>query len=362
MQTEGKRRTFSAAGTHFPLSMLVRRSPESVGSRDSRDSLLGSRESRDSREPLLEDDGEDLRRRHKDLVRVVAGLVAGLALASAAIVIVHRRAADDHSLPSARPVPPHRDGRPRAFVATLPRPPPPPSPPPPLLSPPPPPPPPPRPPIPARAPPQASVPRGGTFDAELPPRRHPAEEAVVLVTNASFTSLCAQQRLRALLASRGARDVVLLIQGEWPPGVPRPQDVSAIVHQGAAYPRSQQHLAGLRSFGDTRSGMSKPAFLRWLVTQQRYLWAWHIEEDVFHSGPWHALFDAYANSTADVLGRLEHVCCVGKCGCVRVGSVAVRACWQCGSKRACVLGSGCGCGCARVCVGWMCARAYACVL
>lgn len=128
------------------------------------------------------------------------------------------------------------------------------------------------------------------------------DEVVVMVSNASFASPCAVQRLEALLASRGARDVVLMLQGEWPANVSRPSGLSAIVTQ-----RSCRELGGLCSYGDSRSGQSKPNFLHWFVSQGRYQWAWHVEDDVFYSGAWRTLFDRYSNSSADIVGRLETV-------------------------------------------------------
>ena len=89
------------------------------------------------------------------------------------------------------------------------------------------------------------------------------DEAVVFVTNASFAMTCTRERLEAVLRTSGARDVILLLDGEWPAHVPRPRELTAIVSQ-------RQHTTllaenrGLGSFGDLRSGVNpaRPASRR----------------------------------------------------------------------------------------------------
>ncbi|CAB9504559.1 expressed unknown protein [Seminavis robusta] len=49
-----------------------------------------------------------------------------------------------------------------------------------------------------------------------------------------------------------------------------------------------------------RSGSGKSSFLRF-VAYKRYQFAWHIEDDVFFTGPWHNLFDAFVTRPDDVI-------------------------------------------------------------
>ena len=65
------------------------------------------------------------------------------------------------------------------------------------------------------------------------------------------------------------------------------------------------HASPWRSFAGRRSGMSKPAFVRWLA-DSKYVAAWHVEEDVFFTGRWRDLFAA-APPGADLVARFSLV-------------------------------------------------------
>jgi len=56
-----------------------------------------------------------------------------------------------------------------------------------------------------------------------------------------------------------------------------------------------------RTFGGLRSGVSKPAFIKWLASSTNLKYAWHIEDDAFFSGAWNDLFDPFRHNTADIV-------------------------------------------------------------
>ena len=99
--------------------------------------------------------------------------------------------------------------------------------------------------------------------------------------------------------SRNMLDVWALV-GEWST-IRRHASALEGVHLRAqadyAVPRE------LKSFGDLRSGQTKPAFVMWaLNVSANYHYVWHIEDDVLWTGPWSSLL--HSDSEADILSPI----------------------------------------------------------
>ena len=111
---------------------------------------------------------------------------------------------------------------------------------------------------------------------------------------------CLEQRVEALAASAGDRDVVVLAAD--PGALRRWRDTSRVVAQ----PLDALRNGTWSSFGGARSGASKPAFIRWFA-DSRYDAAWHVEDDAFFTGKWAALLDG-ADPAADLVAAdlVEH--------------------------------------------------------
>jgi hypothetical protein len=115
-------------------------------------------------------------------------------------------------------------------------------------------------------------------------------EAIVVLSNS--LSQCLAQRLEALIISGGSsRDVWLL----YDPSIKKEavtfdQEIRGLhvaQQPDASYIRGHIHtLSGRRSHAATAS------FLLWL-NRSVYSHAWYVESDVFYTGPWSDLFDAF---------------------------------------------------------------------
>lgn len=117
-------------------------------------------------------------------------------------------------------------------------------------------------------------------------------EAVVVPVGPADASTprCTRGRLEALAASAG-RSVEALTEEPWNASTYTVDEARAV--DGA-----------WKSFAGRRSGLSKPNFVRWLAASG-YEAAWHVEADVFFTGPWAELFDAAPTGDL-VAGFTEH--------------------------------------------------------
>ena len=112
----------------------------------------------------------------------------------------------------------------------------------------------------------------------------PREAIVVPVgpkTRTEEEKQCVRQRLEAIVDSSGggrlsARPVYVLSNESWVES--ETQTYGVVRQQNFTY--FGYHTSPWRSFAGRRSGMSKPAFVRWLA-DSKYVAAWHVEEDVF---------------------------------------------------------------------------------
>jgi len=112
----------------------------------------------------------------------------------------------------------------------------------------------------------------------------PREAIVVPVgpkTRTEEEKQCVRQRLEAIVDSSGggrlsARPVYVLSNESWVES--ETQTYGVVRQQNFTY--FGYHASPWRSFAGRRSGMSKPAFVRWLA-DSKYVAAWHVEEDVF---------------------------------------------------------------------------------
>mmetsp|Transcript_19808 Transcript_19808/g.56263 ORF Transcript_19808/g.56263 Transcript_19808/m.56263 type:complete len:335 (+) Transcript_19808:343-1347(+) len=117
---------------------------------------------------------------------------------------------------------------------------------------------------------------------------------------------CVRQRLEAIVDSSGGgrlsgRPVYALSNESWVASAT--QTYGVVQQQNFTY--FGYHTSPWRSFAGQRSGVSKPAFVRWLA-DSKYVAAWHIEEDVFFTGRWRDLF-ASAPPGADLVARFSIV-------------------------------------------------------
>jgi hypothetical protein len=64
---------------------------------------------------------------------------------------------------------------------------------------------------------------------------------------------------------------------------------------------SSQANKKIEEFDDEASGPAKSSFLRWVIQHPEYKHAWHMEDDVFFTGPWNNFFDQ-ADANADFVG------------------------------------------------------------
>ena len=92
---------------------------------------------------------------------------------------------------------------------------------------------------------------------------------------------CVRQRIEAIVDSSGGgrlsgRPVYALSNESWVES--ETQTYGVVRQQNFTY--FGYHTSPWRSFAGRRSGMSKPAFVRWLA-DSKYVAAWHVEEDVF---------------------------------------------------------------------------------
>ena len=112
----------------------------------------------------------------------------------------------------------------------------------------------------------------------------PREAIVVPVgpkTRTEEEKQCVRQRLEAIVDSSGGgrlsgRPVYALSNETWVES--ETQTYGVVRQQNFTY--FGYHASPWRSFAGRRSGMSKPAFVRWLA-DSKYVAAWHVEEDVF---------------------------------------------------------------------------------
>ena len=117
---------------------------------------------------------------------------------------------------------------------------------------------------------------------------------------------CVRQRIEAIVDSSGGgrlsgRPVYALSNESW---VESETQTYGVVRQHN-FTYFGYHTSPWRSFAGQRSGMSKPAFVRWLA-DSKYVAAWHVEEDVFFTGRWRDLF-ASAPPGADLVARFSIV-------------------------------------------------------
>ncbi|KAL1503915.1 hypothetical protein AB1Y20_012376 [Prymnesium parvum] len=160
------------------------------------------------------------------------------------------------------------------------------------------------------------------------------KEAVVLVSSSNITKgSCLLARIKALVSSRGNRDVVLFLSRAAMEAAEMTELFSSGLHaetqqsddavfqsfgsssrsETSQSPRVRVIMQPdappkpMESFGDERTGMSKSNFIWWLATQHDYERAWHLEDDVLFTGPWRDLFDRFAQDDAQIIGRLTDV-------------------------------------------------------
>ena len=115
---------------------------------------------------------------------------------------------------------------------------------------------------------------------------------------------CVRQRIEAIVDSSGGgrlsgRPVYALSNESWVES--ETQTYGVVPQQSFGYFGWEK--SPWRSFAGQRSGLSKPAFVRWLA-DSKYMAAWHIEEDVFFTGRWRDLF-ASAPPGADLVARFS---------------------------------------------------------
>jgi hypothetical protein len=151
--------------------------------------------------------------------------------------------------------------------------------------------------------PQMQVPQRG-----LPPTTHIRREALVMVVR--NLDECRLKRLVAISmsASQTARDVRQLVLLHDPAFVPDVALNSIAVAAGILIEPQPfvEGTGGWNSFGDPRSGLGKPSFVRWAVDHgDRFDFFWHIEDDVFFTGAWTEVFDS-ASGNEDFVGVFGH--------------------------------------------------------
>jgi hypothetical protein len=128
-----------------------------------------------------------------------------------------------------------------------------------------------------------------------------AHREVIVVPVAGPATECSKARVESLAKSSG-RDVVVLVDHS---GGDR--SWSSPAWRTLRQRINERSPLSWRSFGDHRSGHSKPSFIRWFADSEDFFdFAWHIEEDAFFTGPWrHALAVSGGynsnSSTADLL-------------------------------------------------------------
>jgi hypothetical protein len=140
--------------------------------------------------------------------------------------------------------------------------------------------------------------------ARSTPPTSSSHECVVYLTR-NLDSGCIRGRLRALLATAGKQRSVVVLHSR--SSVPNASVVASLGHsanlrlapQPEVDPQSRWAL-----FGAKMVGYSKAAVLLWLLRNGSHCrQMWQIEDDVFFTGAWHRLFDAYANDSSDMVGK-----------------------------------------------------------
>mmetsp|Transcript_88385 Transcript_88385/g.250489 ORF Transcript_88385/g.250489 Transcript_88385/m.250489 type:complete len:414 (-) Transcript_88385:36-1277(-) len=129
----------------------------------------------------------------------------------------------------------------------------------------------------------------------------PKREAVVIPV--LLVDECIAKRAFSLVQSVGkSRDVVLLHGEEAPPDELR----EPLERAGVIFALQPHVSSELMSFGGIRSLTTKPSFIVWAALRSnKYSFFWHVEDDVFFTGPWERFFDTYSHSLASVVARLS---------------------------------------------------------
>jgi len=150
---------------------------------------------------------------------------------------------------------------------------------------------------------------GGHFRSDMDgavPAMGRSGECIAYITR-SLEHGCRLARLAALVASAGDRMVYVLHgRNHTPTGEAvaklRPQKNVRLVRQPLVVPSSPWGL-----FGGKFVGYSKAAFVLWLLRSHTSCHrAWQIEDDVFFTGPWSALFNAYSADESHIIASTIH--------------------------------------------------------
>lgn len=135
----------------------------------------------------------------------------------------------------------------------------------------------------------------------LPPR-----ECVVFLTR-SVADSCRLGRLEALLETAGTERIPWLLYNVEP-------NATELLRLHARNPHlrlaRQQNVtaSAWRIFGGKMINYSKGAFLLWLLSEgSQCTHTWQIEDDVFFTGRWNTLFDAYAQQDTDLVALTQTI-------------------------------------------------------
>jgi hypothetical protein len=69
-------------------------------------------------------------------------------------------------------------------------------------------------------------------------------------------------------------------------------------------PAVSEAISHFRGF---TSGTAKASFLLWVTQHPEYAYVWHLEDDVYFSGPWSVLVDSSRWADADFVGHITYV-------------------------------------------------------
>ena len=81
---------------------------------------------------------------------------------------------------------------------------------------------------------------------------------------------------------------------------PQRQQSEQLIQNITGLKSACQNPEKIKRFDSRRSGSSKSSFLQ-LVVENEYRYAWHLEDDMFYTGPWGKFFDSTLDSSTDVI-------------------------------------------------------------
>ena len=130
------------------------------------------------------------------------------------------------------------------------------------------------------------------------------ECVVIITTSISEENPCRLNRLKAIVSSSGSqRDVTILHAANGTVSQTAVRGLQAL-NPRLQIARQPASVGVWRFFGGKVTGYSKAAFVNHLLHDPRAKQcdrAWQVEDDVFFTGRWEALFDAHSGSAADLV-------------------------------------------------------------